>query len=161
MVGHILDVTARTTLPHAEARARGLGWTDEGVAVVDVRGGTTDDGRASGADDGLDSTGLVQLAVEVDPTDLVHVDPHADSVLLTPAQARALAAALESAAADVEGAAGDTGDPAGDVGDPAGDAGDPAGTTGDPAGGEGTSDTSNGRADRTDRSDTADRPEDI
>jgi hypothetical protein len=84
MQGRILDVTADTTLDFVDGSARGLGWRDEGAAVLDV----TPDG---------DDPDRVTLSVELDPGAVEHVDPHADSVSLTGEQARRLASALEAA----------------------------------------------------------------
>lgn len=79
-----LDVTAYTTFDHVDARAMGDGWTDEAVAVLDVE--SPRDERA------------VTLGLELDPVELEHLEPHADTVPLTPGQARVLAAELEAAA---------------------------------------------------------------
>ncbi len=80
----IMDVTAKTTLAHAPASVHGLDWVDDATAVVDV--GAAEDPPA------------VRLDLELDPTDLDHVDPHAETVRLTPTQARSLADALTEAA---------------------------------------------------------------
>lgn len=84
----LLDVDAYTTFDFLDARARGVGWTDEAVAVLDV--------------DAPEDGGTVAVALELDPRDLDHVDHHADRLALTPAQARTLAAALEAAAETAE-----------------------------------------------------------
>ena len=81
-----LDVTAYTTLDHVDARAEGDGWTDDGVAVLDVESPRGEDG--------------VSLGLELDPGG--HLPHHADYAALTPAQARTLAEALEEAAAAAE-----------------------------------------------------------
>ena len=46
----------------------------------------------------------VELQVELDNTDIEHVEPHADTVTLSAAQARELADELEKYAAKVEAA---------------------------------------------------------
>ena len=88
----LLDVTAYTTFDYLDADAVGHDWTDESVAVLDVA-------------TPRDAPVTVRLAVELDATDLDHVAAHADRVTLTPAQARTLAAELESKADDAEAAA--------------------------------------------------------
>lgn len=80
----LLDVTANTTLDFVEGRAESADRTEEAAAVVDVE-------SPQGAE-------TVSLGVELDPTDLDRLAPHADYVTLTPAQARTLAADLEAAA---------------------------------------------------------------
>ena len=89
MPARLLDVDAYTTFDYLEASARGHGWIDESIAVLDV-------------DRPREDPGTVRLRIELDGTDLVNVDPHADSVSLSPAQARKLAAELEARAADAE-----------------------------------------------------------
>jgi len=79
-----LDVTARTTLDFLEARAEGDDWTDEAVAVLDVES----PGEAE----------LVELGLELDPSDTDNLPHHAQYVPLSPDQARSLAADLEDAA---------------------------------------------------------------
>jgi len=88
MQGRRLDVTARTTFDYLGARAEGDGWTDEGVAVLDVES-PPDDPR-------------VVVGLELDPGDLDTLSPHVDRVPLTPEQARTLAAELEAVAAAAE-----------------------------------------------------------
>jgi hypothetical protein len=83
----IIDVTAETTLACLPATAHGLNWVDGTTAVVDV--GPAVDGSA------------VRLELELDPADLEHLGPHAETIRLTPAQARRLATALGEAAAGV------------------------------------------------------------
>jgi hypothetical protein len=79
-----LDVTASTTFDFLEARATGDGWTEERVAVLDVESPRDEE--------------TVTLALELDPVGLECLEPHADTVPLTPGQARELAAELETAA---------------------------------------------------------------
>lgn len=91
-----MDVTAHTTLDAVRGTAHGLDWADEAAAVVDV--GTTDDEPPG-----------VALEIELDPTDLEHVGTHADTVRLSPTEARTLARDLTDAAESIDG-----GDPTGD-----------------------------------------------
>jgi hypothetical protein len=79
-----LDVTARTTLDHVEARAEGDGWTDEAIAVVDVESPACED--------------VVRVGLELDPLETTELPPHVQYVPLTPDQARTLADDLENAA---------------------------------------------------------------
>jgi hypothetical protein len=83
-----LDVTACTTFDHLDARAEGDGWSEAAVAVLDVA-------SPAGAE-------RVTLGLELDPSDVDRLPHHADYVPLTPAQARTLAAELESVAAAAE-----------------------------------------------------------
>jgi hypothetical protein len=83
-----LSVTAYTTFDHVDARAEGDGWTEDGVAVLDVE--SPDDERT------------VTVGIELDPSDFDHVPHHAEYVPLTPDQARTLSVALEDAAAAAE-----------------------------------------------------------
>ena len=85
----ILDVTAPTTLDTVRGSAHGLDWVEQSTAVVDV---TATDGEPP----------AVALELELDPTDLGTVGPHADTVRLSPAQARTLATALRDAAAEAD-----------------------------------------------------------
>lgn len=84
-----MDVTAHTTLDAVRGTAHGLDWADEAAAVVDVD--TSDDPRA------------VALEIELDPIDLEHPGAHADTVWLSPTEARTLAAELTDAADAVDG----------------------------------------------------------
>lgn len=90
MPDRIMDVTAYTTFDFLDGAVEGHGFTTEAVAVLNV---TTPD---------EDDPDRVEVRVEMDNTDLAEVPPHADAVSLTPAQARELAAELESYADDVE-----------------------------------------------------------
>ncbi|RQG89008.1 hypothetical protein EA462_11525 [Natrarchaeobius halalkaliphilus] len=88
MTGRILDVTAHTTFDYLEVQAIGNGWIDETVGVLDVespRGKRT-----------------VTFGLESDPADLHHIEHHAESVTLTPDQARSLAEELREAASAAE-----------------------------------------------------------
>jgi len=86
MSRRLLDVTADTDFDYLPARAEGVDWTDEGIAVLDV--------EAEG--------GLLELAVERDPVDLDRLEGHVDRVELTPDQARTLAATLRDRAAELD-----------------------------------------------------------
>lgn len=81
----IMDVTASTTLDYVRAQAHGIDWVNDAPAVVDI--GTTDDAPPA-----------VTLETELDPTELEHLDAHAETIRLSPSEARTLAAALERAA---------------------------------------------------------------
>jgi hypothetical protein len=102
MARRILDVNADTTLEYAEGRVDRPGGTEEGVAVVNA--------TAPG-----DDPDYVELGVEMDATDVETVPHHADRVVLSPDQARELAADLVDAADSVTDA--DEGDSASDAGD--------------------------------------------
>lgn len=85
----LLDVTTYTTFDFVEGYAAGPDWRDESAAVVDVN-------RSEA------SPGAVRLQIEFDGGDLEHVEPHADTLRLSPDQARGLAAELERYAANAE-----------------------------------------------------------
>lgn len=88
MSRRILDVNAYTTLDFAEGVVEQLDGREEAIAVV----------NATHPRDGPDH---VELQVEMDATD-VDLPAHADTVQLTPAQARELATDLADAADSVE-----------------------------------------------------------
>ena len=98
MPDRILDVNAYTTFDLLDGRVEGHGFTDETLAVVNVTAPDVD---------GDDEPDHVELRVEMDNTDLSALSAHADAVVLSPAQARELAAELESSADDVEAADGE------------------------------------------------------
>jgi hypothetical protein len=79
-----LDVTASTTFDFLDARVTGDGWSEESIAVLDVESPRDEE--------------TVTLALELDPVDVKRLEPHAETVPLTPEQARELAAELETAA---------------------------------------------------------------
>jgi len=85
----ILDVTAHTTFDFVEGYVAGPDWRDESAAVVDVN-------RSEETPD------AVGLQIEFDGEGLDHVDTHADTLTLSPEQARGLAAELERHAANAE-----------------------------------------------------------
>jgi hypothetical protein len=88
----LLDVNAYTTFDFVAGRAIGPDWSDESAAVVDV-------------DRPEEAPETVRLRIEFDGSDLDHLDPHADSLSLSPEQARGLAAELERYAANAESGA--------------------------------------------------------
>jgi len=88
MPRRIMDVNAYTTLDFADGVVERADGREEAVAVV----------NATHPREGPDH---VELQVEMDATD-VDLPAHADTVQLTPAQARDLAADLEDAADSVE-----------------------------------------------------------
>lgn len=83
-----MRVTAYTTLDLVDATAEGHGFEETAPAVVDVS-----TPRASDE---------VTLQFELDNTRLADLPAHADTLHLTPAQARDLASALEAEARAVE-----------------------------------------------------------
>ncbi len=89
MADRMMKVNAYTTLDLLDGRAEGADFTDEGLAVLNV---TSPRKRPD----------EVTLQLELDPSDLDHLPAHADSVTLTPDQARTIAADLEKHAARVE-----------------------------------------------------------
>lgn len=89
MAIRLLDVSAYTTLDYVTGRVFGPDWSDDAAAVVDV-------------DRPESAPGNVRLQLEFDGEDVTHVAHHADSVSLSPDQARALAADLERQAANAE-----------------------------------------------------------
>jgi len=95
MADRILKVNAYTTFDLLDGVVEGHGFTEEALAVLNV----TTDSR--------DDPDHVELQAEMDNTDLDEVRPHADTVALSAAQARELAAELETYADRVEGADGE------------------------------------------------------
>lgn len=91
MVDRIMTVNAYTTLDLVEAEAEGHGFTEEAYATLNVTSPRTDPDR-------------VTLQLELDNTELDELPAHADSVRLSPAEARTLAADLEEHAQAVEDA---------------------------------------------------------
>jgi hypothetical protein len=94
MADRIMRVNAFTTLDLLEGEAEGHGFTEEAYAVLNVTSPRND-------------PEYVSLQLELDNTELEHLDPHADTVRLSVEEARELAADLEKHAAKVEDAAGD------------------------------------------------------
>ncbi len=91
MADRIMKVNAYTTLDLLDGEAEGHGFTEDAYAVVNVTSPRKDPDHVS-------------LQLELDNTELKHLDPHADTVRLSPTEARELAADLEKHAAKVEAA---------------------------------------------------------
>ncbi|MDZ5811845.1 DUF6360 family protein [Halorubrum sp. AD140] len=91
MPDRLLRVNAYTTLDYVDARARSHDVETEAPGVV----------NATAPRENPDH---VDLQIELDDTAVDWLPAHADEIELTPAQARTLAAALESAADRVEAA---------------------------------------------------------
>ena len=91
MADRIMRVNAYTTLDLLEGEAEGHGFTEEAYAVVNVTSPKRDPDHVS-------------LQLELDNTELRELKPHADTVRLSAAEARELAADLESHAEKVEAA---------------------------------------------------------
>lgn len=91
MVDRIMKVNAYTTLDLLEGEAEGHGFEEEAYAVVNVTSPREDPDHVS-------------LQLELDNTQLEHLQAHADRVRLSPAEARELAADLEEHAETVEAA---------------------------------------------------------
>ncbi len=88
MADRILSVNAYTTFDLLDATVEGHGFEEELFAVLNVTSPRGED--------------HVELQVEADNTELDAVEPHADRVTLSPAQARELADELRSYADDAE-----------------------------------------------------------
>ncbi|WP_266076721.1 DUF6360 family protein [Haladaptatus caseinilyticus] len=84
MADRVLSVTAFTTFDLVDAVAEGHGWTEEAVGVLNVK-----TPRSEGSPD------EVLLQLELDNTELEHLPAHAETVSLSPEQARELAGELE------------------------------------------------------------------
>jgi hypothetical protein len=91
MADRIMKVNAYTTLDLLDGRAEGHGFEESALATLNVSTPRRDPDE-------------ITLQVELDPTELETLPAHADSVRLTPEQARTLAAELTEAAEDVEAA---------------------------------------------------------
>ncbi|GAA0201988.1 DUF6360 family protein [Haladaptatus pallidirubidus] len=91
MPDRILSVNAYTTFDLVDAVAEGHGWTEEAVGVLNVK-----------TPRGEDAPDEVLLQLELDNTGLEHLPAHADTVTLSPEQARELAGELERYAESVE-----------------------------------------------------------
>jgi hypothetical protein len=83
MADRIVRVNAYTTFTLLDGELEGHGWQTAAPAVLNV---------TTGGDDGDD----VVLELELDNTETDDVPPHADRLGLSPAEARELAAELES-----------------------------------------------------------------
>ena len=91
MVDRIMKVNAYTTFDLLDGTVEGHGFEEEALAVLNVTAPRKNPDHVS-------------LQVEMDNTDVDEVTPHADSVTLSAAQARELAAELETYAQKVEDA---------------------------------------------------------
>jgi hypothetical protein len=90
MVDRIMTVNAYTTFDLLEGRVEGHGFTEEAYTVLNVSTDTREDPDA------------VEVQLEMDNTEVDAVEPHADTVTLSPAEAREMAAELEKYASKVE-----------------------------------------------------------
>lgn len=90
MVDRIMTVNAYTTFDLLEGRVEGHGFTEDAYTVLNVSTDTREDPDA------------VEIQLEMDNTEIDAVEPHADTVTLSPAEAREMAAELEKYAAKVE-----------------------------------------------------------
>jgi hypothetical protein len=91
MADRIMKVNAYTTLDLLDGRAEGHDFEESALATLNVSTPRRDPDE-------------ITLQVELDPTDLAALPAHADSVTLTPEQARTLAAELVESAEEVEAA---------------------------------------------------------
>ncbi|ELY83379.1 DUF6360 family protein [Natrinema pallidum] len=91
MSDRLMTVNAYTTLDYVEGKAIGEGFEWESVAVVNATADRED-------------PDAVRLQVELDNLSEDHVPKHMAELALTPTQARALAAELETHADRVEDA---------------------------------------------------------
>ncbi|WP_332897767.1 DUF6360 family protein [Haladaptatus sp. CMSO5] len=89
MADRLMTVNAYTTLDLVDGEAKGHGFTEEAFATLNVTSPRKNPDHVS-------------LQLELDPTELDTLAPHADSVRLSPEQARKLAADLEKHAKNVE-----------------------------------------------------------
>jgi hypothetical protein len=89
MADRIMRVNAYTTLDLLDGKAEGHEFTDEAYATLNVTSPRK-------------SPDHVSLQVELDSTQISNLPAHADSVTLTPEQARTLAAELTEHAQKVE-----------------------------------------------------------
>lgn len=91
MADRIMKVNAFTTLDLLDGEAEGHGFTEEAYAVLNVTSPRTDPDHVS-------------LQLELDNAELERLEPHADTVRLSPDEARELAADLEKHAEKVDAA---------------------------------------------------------
>ncbi|MFB6307800.1 MAG: DUF6360 family protein [Haloarculaceae archaeon] len=94
MPDRILSVTAHTTFDFLDGEIDGHGFSEEAVAVLNVTAPDEDPEH-------------VEVQLEMDNTDLDAVRAHADTVTLSPSEARELAAELEAHADRVEDTTGE------------------------------------------------------
>jgi hypothetical protein len=97
MVDRLMTVNAYTTLDLVDAVAEGHGFEEEAFATLNVTSPRQDPDHVS-------------LQLELDNTQLSELPAHAETLTLTPDQARAIAADLEKHADKVEQATGDAED---------------------------------------------------
>ena len=91
MPDRLLKINAYTTFDMLDGTAQGHGFEEEAFAVLNVTAPRRDPDH-------------VTLELELDNTQLETLPPHADRVTLSAAQARELAAELETYAGRVEAA---------------------------------------------------------
>lgn len=91
MADRILRVNAYTTFDLLDGSVEGHGFEEEALAVLNVTAPRKDPDH-------------VQLQLEMDNTQVSEVEPHADHVTLSAAEARELASELEEYAQKVEDA---------------------------------------------------------
>ncbi|KZN22918.1 hypothetical protein A4G99_17650 [Haladaptatus sp. R4] len=89
MADRVLSVNAYTTFDLLDAVAEGHGWTDEAMAVLNVKTPRKNPDE-------------VLLQLELDNGSLDNLPAHADTVSLSPDEARTLAGELERYAEKVE-----------------------------------------------------------
>jgi hypothetical protein len=94
MVDRLMTVNAYTTLDLVDAVAEGHDFEESAFATLDVTSPRQDPDHVS-------------LQLELDNTQVEALPAHAETVTLTPEQARAIAADLETHAEKVEAAQGD------------------------------------------------------
>lgn len=92
MVDRIMTVNAYTTFDLLDGRVEGHGFEEAAYTVLNVSTDTREDPDA------------VEVQLEMDNTEIDEVEPHADTVTLSPAEAREMAAELEKYASKVESA---------------------------------------------------------
>jgi len=90
MVDRIMTVNAYTTFDLLEGKVEGHGFEESAYTVLNV------------STDTRESPDAVEVQLEMDNTEIDAVEPHADTVTLTPEQAREMAAELEKYAGKVE-----------------------------------------------------------
>jgi hypothetical protein len=90
MVDRIMTVNAYTTFDLLEGTVEGHGFEESAYTVLNVSTDTRENPDA------------VEVQLEMDNTEIDAVEPHADTVTLTPEQAREMAAELEKYAGKVE-----------------------------------------------------------
>jgi hypothetical protein len=89
MADRIMKVNAYTTLDLLDGEVEGHGFEEEAYGVVNVTSPRKNPDHVS-------------LQLELDNTQLEHIDAHAETVRLSPEEARTLAADLEKHAEKVE-----------------------------------------------------------